>query len=155
MPTDSPAAPNAPRKRRKRKKLELASPREITMAIYSLTTRGKHARSHIEQELRQIIAAAKSQLADCQKGLRNRRRHGHRTEKDLAARKIWFDAKIAGKESYKASREFDEAVAARREAQEYQPPVPVKTAEQIAYEMNSATDLEIARERGEKWAMED
>jgi hypothetical protein len=101
MPTDSPAASNAPRKRRKRKKLELAEPREIKMAIYSLTTRGKHARSHIEQELREIIDAAKSQLADYQKGLRNRRRHGHRTEKDLAARKAWFDAMIAAKESYK------------------------------------------------------
>ena len=63
---------------KRRKKLALATPREITMAIYSLETRGKHARSHIKEELTQIINAAKSQLADYQKGLQNHRRHKKR-----------------------------------------------------------------------------
>jgi hypothetical protein len=63
---------------RRRKKLALATPNEIVTAIYSLTTRGKHARSHIKEELSQIINAAKSQLADYQKGLENHRRHKKR-----------------------------------------------------------------------------
>jgi hypothetical protein len=54
---------------RRRKKLALATPNEITAAIYSLTTRDKHARSHIKEELLQIINAAKAQLADYRKAM--------------------------------------------------------------------------------------
>jgi hypothetical protein len=63
---------------RRRRKLALATPSEIETAIYSLETRGKQARSHIEQELRRIIAAAKAQLADYQKGKENHKRHKKR-----------------------------------------------------------------------------
>jgi hypothetical protein len=63
---------------KRRKKPALATPPQITVAIYSLTTRGKRARSHIKEELLQIITAARAQLADYQKGLENHRRHKKR-----------------------------------------------------------------------------
>jgi hypothetical protein len=64
---------------RRRKKLALATPSEIETVIRSLETRGKHARSHIEQELRRIIVAAKAQFADYYEGLENHRCHKKRS----------------------------------------------------------------------------
>lgn len=151
-----------PRKRGPRPKLNLDESRQIVSAIYALTTRGKHARSHIEQELNQIIDAAKFKLADYHKGVNNRKRHGRRTAKDLAARAEWF-----AKNRREVRDEPKQVAAAAEERemtlQEYwddihkpiTPAHPVKTKAQIDAEIAQRIDREIGREKGEKWALDD
>ena len=159
----------------RRKKLALATPREITMAIYSLTTRGKHARSHIEQELRQIIAAAKSQLADYQKGLENHRRHKKRNPNWPSSIRAaaWFathrrevidepkNVATTRAEAPEQQEEHEWKSLEEYEAWVHQPvpvasvqrpaapPAPVKTAAQIAYEANLRVSREIGKEKNE------
>jgi len=151
---------------RRRKKLALATPNEITAAIYSLTTRGKHARSHIKEELLQIINAAKSQLADYQKGLENHRRHKYRNPAWPSTQRSneWFrthrreaidepkqvTADPADEHEWNSLEEYEAWIHQPVPAASVQrPTAPAKSQAQLAYEKNLAVSREVGKERGE------
>ncbi len=136
---------------KRRKKLALATPNEIEQAIYSLETRGKHARSHIEMELKRIIAAAKAQLADYQKGKENHKRHKKRNPNWPSSIRSaeWFA------KNRREVRDEPKQVAGVATERLDQPSAPIKTQAQIASEIAQRIDREIGRERGEAWAMDD
>jgi hypothetical protein len=151
---------------RRRKKMALATPNEITAAIYSLTTRGKHARSHIKEELLQIINAAKSQLADYQKGLENHRRHKYRNPAWPSTQRSneWFrthrreaidepkqvTADPAEEHEWTSLEEYENWVRESVSAASVQPSTaPSKSQAQIDYERNLAVSREIGKEKGE------
>jgi hypothetical protein len=152
---------------RRRKKLALATPNEITAAIYSLTTRGKHARSHIKEELLQIINAAKAQLADYQKGLENHRRHKYRNPAWPSTQRSneWFrthrreaiDEPKQVTSGQRGEQEAPEMTLAQYEESIRQPIVPktpaqppAKTQAQLDFEANVAMCAEQDREREAK-----
>jgi hypothetical protein len=152
---------------RRRKKLALATPREITMAIYSLTTRGKRARSHIKEELLQIINAAKSQLANYQKGLENHRRHKYRNPAWPSTQRSneWFRthrreaidepkqviADPPEEHEWKSLEEYENWIRQPVPAPSAQrSTTPAKTQAQLDYEANLRVSREIGQERGEQ-----
>jgi len=153
---------------KRRKKLALAEPREIVMAIYSLTTRGKRARSHIKEELTQIIAAAKHQLEDYRKGLESRRRHKYRnpawpstqrsnewfrTHRREAINEpgAWKAAEQQEEHEWKSLDEYKAYLAQPAPAAFAQPSTaPAKSQAQLDYERNLAVSREIGKERGEQ-----
>lgn len=149
----------------RRKKLALATPNEIVTAIYSLTTRGKHARSHIKEELLQIINAAKSQLADYQKGLENHRRHKKRNPNwpSTIRSAAWFavnrrevrdEPKQVNAEpeehEWKSLEEYEDWIHQPVPKVASTPASPVKTRAQLDYEANLRVSREVGKERGEQ-----
>ncbi len=128
---------------RRRRKLNLAEPSQIEAAIRSLETRGKKARSHIEMELKRIIAAAKAQLADYQKGKGNHKRHKKRNPNWPSSIRSaeWFA------KNRREVRDEPKQVATERLDQ---PSAPIKTRAQIDAEARLAVSREIGKERGEQ-----